>query len=782
MLRRRRVKITNKISRTRLSKRVRIFGLSIFLFWSAVFSLLASTQIGKQLEYQVAHRVEFYVRHLLKQSPSIDPRIKIFGYDDQAVAAFARPEMTLRDWSVLIQTIAEQQPKVIIIDQMFGFWPVGSQADREHFKRVLANYPIVAVGSFVYPFSIPSRDLLRLDRDEFKLEQLVDQDFKIPEWLSVKPLNVYGAQREVQEHVASIGHIIYPGEGRISPLIRVERNTVIPHLAFAASNKISIKENALYNNGRIIPTDDLGQIRINFSSVEDYFKATRSLKTTLKMAHDKAVIKSVMPGDIVLIIPELYTGNHDVLDTPVGRIPGGFVIAAVINSVMTGGWLQPVGNYWALNVAVVALSIIIGLLSGPVAFWPFFIGFLLVLIATPVLLFSYVNIAMPWFFLALGAIFSALSAYAGRTSWWMLENIRLRNALRGTIPEPKIQAILNGEGQLQHEASEQTVTLLFLDIANFSIVAEQSTPKDIFLDLKHLMRDVTKIVHEYGGTIDKTLGDGMLAFFGYSYDGETSDNQADQAIKCAIELQKYNLRRCFEAASIGRSVLPFRIGINTAPVFIGDIGNEERIDFTVIGSGVNQAQRLESACEQHMIMVSTSAMNHAKFFHQAMPGFTKRYIAVKHHHDLLEVIEYDPFHDDYKLRSLAIREFRKSFKLERRELRWAVHDPSPLSVSTNFGPGTLLDFSESGLCLKIDRYLSKGVIFELNLRSFDQEVSAMLEQKGLAKLKAEVRWGRSLEQGYSHGLRLINLSEAQLAVLFSIMSGLFGKSSASMSA
>lgn len=771
-----------KPNRYRLSRGIKTVGALVFAFWSMAYLCVSSTRIGKQLEHQVASRLEFYVRDVLQKSPRIDPRIKIFGYDDQAVAAFGRPEMTLSDWSALITAIAARQPKIIIIDQMFGFWPAGDQKDREEFKNVLADYPTVAVGSFVYPFTIPSREPLRLDREEFDLENLVDRDFQTPPWLNANTLNVYGPQREIQDLVAQVGHIVYPGEGYIYPLIRVSLDRVIPHLAFSAADHIKIQPEGIYTHRQLVPTDSLGRVRVNFSPVDSYFGTTRSLKSTLHLAHEKIELTSVNPGDIVLIIPELYTGNHDVLDTPVGRIPGGFVVASVINSVVTGQWLTPISNDWIVGTLLIGLATILGVLSGPVAFWPFFVGILVFLTASPLLAFSYFSVTVAWFYPVIAVVFAALSAYAARISWWMLENRRLRNALKGTIPESKLQAILDGQGQLFHEPSEHTVTLLFLDIANFSTVAEQSTPKAVFMDLKNLMRDVTKIVHKYGGTIDKTLGDGMLAFFGYSYDGEVSENQADQAIQCAVELQKYNLRRCFDAAVLGRAILPFRIGINTASVYIGDIGNEDRIDFTVIGSGVNQAQRLESACEQHKIMLSASTMSHAKIFSQVMPGFTRRYIAVKHHQDLVEVIEYDPFHDELELHSAAIREFRKSLRLERREFRWVVQDPRPLSVVTNFGPGTVLDFSESGICLKIDRYLSKGIVFELQLESSDSVISNLLEQKGLSSLKAEVRWGRSLDHGFSHGLKFINLSDAQLASLFEVLSFLFGKSTASLSA
>ena len=309
---------------------------------------------------------------------------------------------------------------------------------------------------------------------------------------------------------------------------------------------------------------------------------------------------------------------------------------------------------------------------------------------------------------------------------------------------------------------------MFIDIANFSIVAERRSPKEVFHHLKGMMADLTRLVHKYGGTVDKTLGDGMLAFFGYSYDGETTENQADQAIACAVEIQKQNLERCVLAVDRGEPILPMRIGINTANCYVGDLGNEERIDFTVIGNGVNYAQRLEAACDHHSVMLSGTTVDFSSDFNPMSPGFKKRYINIKHHDELIEGIEFDPFHDEPGRRGMALEALRKSLNLERKQQRWPVQDPEKIIIKTEFGDATLVDFSTTGFCVRMDRYLSKGVKFAISISDPEGRLRDDLSEKGIDNVRTEVRWGRpgGGANGFVHGIQFLNLSEIQLEHLF----------------
>lgn len=721
------------------------------------------SSLGTQLDYEIGRRTNFFVREKLGHTPPVHPKLKIFGYDDPALAEYKTAEISIADWTKLFTAMGARQPRAIIVDKMFGFVPDEGLFE---LQSALAKHPIVSSGAFVHDYLIRSRPTLDLTRRDFRLELIAGTDLSAADWIPDGRSNAYGPDARLASSFAHIGHILYPGHGEIAPLLRVNANTFIPHVTLFAGGALRVTRDGLTIGGRDAPVDGRGHLHVNFPRVRSLLESIYSMTSTIHFARQGRPLAKIEEGDVVLVLPQLFTGNTDILDTPVGRVPGGLILASVINSILNDEWLTPIDALGPLVVATGALGLLLGAVLGPVMFWPVLMAVVSIWIAIGLGLFTFLGVVVPWFFPSLALALSGVAAYALNIIAWAAETRRMRDALHGAVPEAKLKAILSGRGQLKREASERVVTLMFLDIANFSVFAEQTPPRQVFLHLKDLLRDVTKVIHRYGGTVDKTLGDGLLCFFGYSYDGEVSENQADQAIRCAVEIQRENIVRCIEAAKAGGPLLPFRIGINTSSIYIGDLGDEGRIDFTVIGNGVNYAQRLESNCDHHSIMLSGTSIDFSAHFGPRMPGFKKRFIHIKHHDELLEAMEYDPFHDRTELREEALKEFRRSYNLERKEQRWPVSDASRLEIESEFGKARLIDFSASGLCVRLDSYLSKGVSVALTLTPSDAALRQRLVERGISILKTEVRWGKATEDGYAHGLKFANLSDIQQTFLF----------------
>jgi len=343
----------------------------------------------------------------------------------------------------------------------------------------------------------------------------------------------------------------------------------------------------------------------------------------------------------------------------------------------------------------------------------------------------------------------------------------VQQALQGAIPRARLKEIIEGDAQLQREATEQVVTVMFIDIANFSMIAEKFPPKIVFDNLKSALRDLTKIIHKYDGTVDKTLGDGMLCFFGYSYDGKARDNQADAAIDCAIEMQRHFLDLAAKnGGDANVPVFALRIGVNTGSVFVGDIGNDERLDFTVIGTGVNYAQRLEAACDNFLVMISGTTLGLSNRYRMPRQGFKQKLIKIKHHKNLFEAIECDPVYDTPQMRRIAIERMRENLNISRLEQRWVAGNAAAVRLATDFGDAVLVDFSTTGLCVDLPRYLAKGV--ELTLRIIPTD-AGRLEHLRLAMAdvaQVQIMWGRPAGDGFRHGVRFLSLSDEQQRLVF----------------
>ena len=132
---------------------------------------------------------------------------------------------------------------------------------------------------------------------------------------------------------------------------------------------------------------------------------------------------------------------------------------------------------------------------------------------------------------------------------------------------------------------------LFTDLWNFTTISEAYPPEFIFNLLNEYFEVMTKIVFKYGGTLDKYIGDALVAFWGAPIHYEDHALRACLcALKMQFELEKLRMRWEKE----GKPLLYMRIGINTGEMIVGNLGGYGRFNYTVIGDSVNLGARLES--------------------------------------------------------------------------------------------------------------------------------------------------------------------------------------------
>jgi adenylate cyclase len=137
------------------------------------------------------------------------------------------------------------------------------------------------------------------------------------------------------------------------------------------------------------------------------------------------------------------------------------------------------------------------------------------------------------------------------------------------------------------------VTVLFADICGFTSMSETLTPSAVSLFLNEYLSRMTDVIFKYEGTLDKYMGDAIMAVFGAPLD---MPDQAARAIRAALEMQG-RLAEWNEERPEGPEV-QIRIGINTGKAVAGEIGSVNKMEYTVLGDTVNTASRLESAVAQ----------------------------------------------------------------------------------------------------------------------------------------------------------------------------------------
>jgi adenylate cyclase len=135
------------------------------------------------------------------------------------------------------------------------------------------------------------------------------------------------------------------------------------------------------------------------------------------------------------------------------------------------------------------------------------------------------------------------------------------------------------------------VSILFADISGFTTVSETKKPEEVAEFLSHFFSCAVESIFAYGGTLDKFIGDAVMAFFGAPIPQE---DHADRAVLAGLMMQRLVGDWNAERAKIGLPPVLIRVGINSGPAVVGNVGTEKRVDYTVLGSAVNIASRLES--------------------------------------------------------------------------------------------------------------------------------------------------------------------------------------------
>jgi adenylate cyclase len=166
-----------------------------------------------------------------------------------------------------------------------------------------------------------------------------------------------------------------------------------------------------------------------------------------------------------------------------------------------------------------------------------------------------------------------------------------------------VDEILKNPEALNLGGTNSCVTMLFSDVRGFTTMSENLEPEKVVQVLNEYFADMTPIVFEHRGMLDKYMGDGMMALFGVPLQ---CPDAATNAVSAAIAMQRRMASVNRDLQSMGMSDISIGIGINTGTVTVGYIGSEERTDYTAIGDAVNLAARLEKQAQSGQIIISRS--------------------------------------------------------------------------------------------------------------------------------------------------------------------------------
>lgn len=370
---------------------------------------------------------------------------------------------------------------------------------------------------------------------------------------------------------------------------------------------------ALTFAGRRIPLDDQGRMLIRWYGPAYSYKRYSVWKVfNSAMAYEQNQKPMIPPetfkGKIVLIGPTAVAVSDLHPNAYSANYAGVEIHATVIQNLLQGDFLHATPP----GVGVTAILGMALLMAGVVyLFNSALIYTLLALLGTLVY-----AVVICWLFRAeslwaplVGPLAAGTTAFVGSTLTRYAtegrEKRKYRKTLMRYLSPQLVEVIMQDFNWASLRAEKRALTVLFSDVRGFTTFSEKYPPETVIATLNEHLNMMVSVIFRYQGTLDKFVGDCVMAFWGAPI---PQPNQAELAARAALEmiegLEKLNQKWQSE----GRPTLKIGVGINTGEMLFGNIGSEQRMDFTVIGDSVNLGARLESATKElHASIVISDA-------------------------------------------------------------------------------------------------------------------------------------------------------------------------------
>jgi adenylate cyclase len=312
----------------------------------------------------------------------------------------------------------------------------------------------------------------------------------------------------------------------------------------------------------------------------------------------------------IVFVGASAAGSYEVRPTPVSETaPGVFVLATALDNVLANEAIR-VAPAWFGLLLLIAMT---ALPAAALLWWRSITAPLAVTLA---LLAVYVVACFLlygrnyWLPMAPPMLAAALS-FTGNTVWRYFtvdrELARTRGTLERYVSPQLVRQVMDNLDSIRFDGEKKRLTILFSDVRSFTTLTEKSDPVELLKQLNEYLEAMTEIIFRYDGIVDKFIGDGIMAHWG-AFTPERPN--ATLAARSALEMMESLAALNQQWVARGRPPLDIGVGLNTDEVIFGNVGTGKKLDFTVIGDGVNLAARLESANKEYHshIIVSASTL------------------------------------------------------------------------------------------------------------------------------------------------------------------------------
>ncbi|MEM1169220.1 MAG: adenylate/guanylate cyclase domain-containing protein [Cyanobacteria bacterium P01_H01_bin.35] len=216
---------------------------------------------------------------------------------------------------------------------------------------------------------------------------------------------------------------------------------------------------------------------------------------------------------------------------------------------------------------------------------------------------TYLAFIYGWWIPVVPPLLALVGAYFLITGYVAGTASGIRKTFGRYLSQEIVSNLLESKEGLKIGGKRQTITVLASDLRGFTALSEQLSSEKVVQIINIYLEDILKIITDYGGTIDKLLGDGIMVVFGAPI---VREDDVERAVACAVAMQLKMESINKKIKVLGLPALEMGIGINTGDAVVGNIGSEEHTEYTAIGWEVNLAFRIETYAVGNQILISNS--------------------------------------------------------------------------------------------------------------------------------------------------------------------------------
>ncbi|MCF8092808.1 MAG: adenylate/guanylate cyclase domain-containing protein [Desulfotignum sp.] len=562
--------------------------------------------------------------------------VVIAGIETRGIDAYGRWPWPRSVFAQLIVRLKESGARTIVIDLLFpepeenrvlpvvdslqkSFYQLGllnDQFPNQIFNDEMTQIIAESDNDSLFAQAVSWSDNVIMGTAFEAVHQQEEADFSAETFLGkeifIHPDNLLLPIKKLRMSARKLGYVnIFPDSDgtirRILPVLPGQKN---PHISLALAGAAHFLEmeprkapgRGIVLGDRHIPQDTDGNVLLDFYGLDQGF--------------DRLSIADIIQGKIslsrikdkVVVIGAMATGIGDIWPTPLtSEIPGVFIQATFLDNILENRFLRVPGHVaWAQVGSVFVMTLLalgMALALPPLTFT--LAGGLLIGFYAGATQYLFQSFQLIWpLVLPLGAgVVTILTLLVFNFMVETRQHRWVKKSFSQYLSPEVIDILVKEPEQLRLGGEEKELTVIMADIRDFTSLSENLAPGELTTLLNLYLGELTDVILDNGGTLDKYMGDAIMAFFGAPLD---DDQHPEKACQAAIQMCERLDEKRKEWIDQGLPDLRFGVGLSSGPMVVGNLGSNRRFDYSVIGDNVNLAARLEGLSKVYGIEVIIS--------------------------------------------------------------------------------------------------------------------------------------------------------------------------------